>query len=548
MAAHRRNVKEAGLFTSKSVQQMEKLAEKLLDKSVYCFDLSEVPDTNKQDAGYESAIKLKEILDRIKLPLYEDNPDEQAIANEEKEKKAPEKDNPDGQAVETKKVPELKNWRLPNTNIVISEVLKGPRKGEFLFTPQTVSRIDRFYDKIKYLPYKTGALISIDFLDFYESTPGSLLPPKWDRWIPAWSTAMYFNQTVWQWFALFVLPLIAWLAVWSIRRLLKRKSVNQSSIIQTWASVTVTLVAAVAAILVYYILDTHINITGSILTVCNITLFTIFWCLLAWMAFLCGIAVSKTIIASPKIDPDGIHASLIIAAGGFIGTAVAAVLLLYGLSSLGLSLVPLLTGLGVGGLAISLASKSTLENLIGGFMILVDRPYRIGQRIKIKGYIGDVEKIGLRSTRIRLKTGNQAIIPNGMMAQLDVENIGRRPYIRRQIDITITYDTPPEKIEKAVKIIENILDNHEGMDPKFPPRVFFNEFNPESLNIWVNYWYHPPNYWDFTEFNQRVNLQIMREFEKEGIVFAFPTTTTYLTQEGGQALRINFDNDIKSES
>jgi MscS family membrane protein len=77
------------------------------------------------------------------------------------------------------------------------------------------------------------------------------------------------------------------------------------------------------------------------------------------------------------------------------------------------------------------------------------------------------------------------------------------------------------------------------MRPDFPPRVYFNEFNNDSLNILVLYWYHPPDYWGFLAFSQGVNLQIMREFEKEGIQFAFPTSTTYLTQDDEQPLHIS---------
>ena len=78
----------------------------------------------------------------------------------------------------------------------------------------------------------------------------------------------------------------------------------------------------------------------------------------------------------------------------------------------------------------------------------------------------------------------------------DMENIGKRPHIRWLANIGITYDTPPAKVQKAVQIIEDILKDHEGMDPNFPPRVYFNGFNDWSLNIMVIAWYHPPNYWD----------------------------------------------------
>ena len=197
-----------------------------------------------------------------------------------------------------------------------------------------------------------------------------------------------------------------------------------------------------------------------------------------------------------------------------------------------------MTGLGVGGLAVALAARPTLENLIGGFMILIDRPYRVGQRVRVKGYEGIVEKIGFRSTRLRLLTGFQTIIPNEEMARLDIENVDRRPYLRRKMNITITYNTPPDKIEKAVEIVRDLIANHKGMSSERPPKVFFNDLNSDSLNIVVRYWYHHYDLWSFRDFNHTFNLKLMRAFEKEGIEFAFPTSTNYLTQEDGQQFNV----------
>jgi MscS family membrane protein len=117
-----------------------------------------------------------------------------------------------------------------------------------------------------------------------------------------------------------------------------------------------------------------------------------------------------------------------------------------------------------------------------------------------------------------------------------VEHLSRRQNIRRNATITLKIDTPPEKVEKAVDIIRDILEDHEGMDPKRPPRVYYTEFNPDSPNIAVRYWYHPEKLWKAKAFGQKVNLKIMQEFRKEGIKFAFPTTTTYLAQEDEQPL------------
>ncbi len=209
----------------------------------------------------------------------------------------------------------------------------------------------------------------------------------------------------------------------------------------------------------------------------------------------------------------------------------------------GKPLSALLAGLGIGGLALALAAQDTLKNFFGSIMIMLDKPFVVGQRITTGGIDGTVEDIGFRSTRVRTLTGHLVTIPNEKLATDSVENIGRRPSIRRLANITITYDTPPQKVEKAVGIIREILDNHEGMDPDFPPWVYFNEFNDTSLNILMIYWYFPPDYKAYLDFSERVNLEIMRRFEAEGIEFAFPTTTTYLAQDDRRPLHINISSD-----
>ncbi|MBI9104358.1 MAG: mechanosensitive ion channel family protein [Spirochaetales bacterium] len=213
----------------------------------------------------------------------------------------------------------------------------------------------------------------------------------------------------------------------------------------------------------------------------------------------------------------------------------------------GKPLTTLLAGLGIGGLAVALAAQDTLKNFFGSIMIMIDKPFKVGERITGEGYDGTIESIGFRSTRIRTLTGNQVVIPNDKVAQSSIENIGRRQSIRRLTNITITYSTPPEKVELALSIIRGILDNHEGMPQDMPPRVFFNEFNAASLNILVLYWYSPPNYWEFMRFSEEVNLKIMKMFAAEGIEFAFPTYTTYLEQEDGKSLKLDIGDSRLSD-
>ena len=222
---------------------------------------------------------------------------------------------------------------------------------------------------------------------------------------------------------------------------------------------------------------------------------------------------------------------------------VGAIYLLRAIS--GKPLSALLAGLGIGGLAVALAAQDTLKNFFGSLMIMLDKPFAIGQRVTFGGYDGVVEEIGFRSTRVRTLTGHQVTIPNEKVASESVENVGRRPSIRRLANITITYDTPPDKVEKALAIIREILENHEGMEPDYPPRVFFNEFNDASLNLIMLYWYHPPDWAAYMAFSERVNLQIMRAFEAEGIEFAFPTTTNYLSQDERRPLHISISSDTE---
>jgi MscS family membrane protein len=506
------------------------------------------------DIGYERALELKEIFDRIELPPFHLIPDAQAIEHEE----------------EPKKIAEFYRWRVPKTNIVIARVEDGPRKGEYLFTPQTVARLNKFYEKVKDLPHKLDAELSQDFLDFYISTPGRLLPPKWSQWLPAWSNAMYLGETIWQWCAMVVSLILALVLLMVLYRRNRSRAAMLPPAKRRWRWVFFTLVA-VGTMLLLYSAGVQINLTGSVIGVLRSILAPLFWFLLATAALLAANAIAETIIESPKIDPEGIKASYLRALFGVIGFLAALVIFLFGLSRVGVSLIPLVTGLGVGGLAVALAAKPTIGNIIGSFTIFLDKPYRVGQRVKVLGQDGTVESIGLRSTKIRLLTGHLTSIPNDQIANVEIENIGRRPYIRRLLNVNITYDTPPEKITRALEILREILavpeapasettesteelavtagaegeaeqqphPNETINQADFPPRVYFNDLNADSLNILVLYWYHPPDYWNYLEHATWVNIQIMERFKAEGIDFAFPTQTLHMAGDDKRPLTVS---------
>ena len=189
----------------------------------------------------------------------------------------------------------------------------------------------------------------------------------------------------------------------------------------------------------------------------------------------------------------------------------------------------LLAGLGIGGLAFALAAKDMLANLFGSVTIFSDRPFKKGERVKIGGFDGVIEDIGFRSTKLRTLAGHLVTLPNSVVVNEGVENISQRPSIKRVLNVTITYDTPPEKVELAVNILREMLEERTKHFPKKnPPRVYFSDFNAESLNIVVYYWFKPPDWWKYLQFNHEFNMELLTRYNAEGIEFAFPTQTLYV--------------------
>ncbi|MFH1884716.1 MAG: mechanosensitive ion channel family protein [Planctomycetota bacterium] len=200
---------------------------------------------------------------------------------------------------------------------------------------------------------------------------------------------------------------------------------------------------------------------------------------------------------------------------------------------LGTNIKSLLLSAGVGGIAVALAAKDTIANFFGSITIFTDRPFQMGELVKIGEHRGPVEAVGFRSTRIRTLQGHLVTIPNSVITNSCVENIGRRPFIRRTSNITITYDSCHTKAKKAVEIIKEVLAGvpEVNTDPEKPPRVCFSDFNDWSLNIYMSYWVKPPDYWLYHQVNEQVNLEIMKRFETEQIEFAFPTQTLYVKKD-----------------
>ncbi|MCB1184243.1 mechanosensitive ion channel family protein [bacterium] len=202
--------------------------------------------------------------------------------------------------------------------------------------------------------------------------------------------------------------------------------------------------------------------------------------------------------------------------------------------NLGYSVSGLLAGLGIGGLALAMAAKDTLANLFGSIMILVDRPFHVGDWVTFDGGDGVVEEIGLRSTRVRTFAKTVVSIPNQALANATVENHSLMPKRRIKFTVGVTYDSSVDEMRTLVERIEAWLRANEEIDQEFM-LVKFTEFGPSSLDIFVYCFTRTTDWTRHLAVRQDVNLAIMGLVEEMGLSIAFPTRTVHLVNDSRAA-------------
>lgn len=195
--------------------------------------------------------------------------------------------------------------------------------------------------------------------------------------------------------------------------------------------------------------------------------------------------------------------------------------------NMGYSISGLIASLGIGGIAVAMAARDTIANVFGSVMILMDRPFVIGDWIKAGDFEGVVEEIGFRSTRIRTFEKTLVNVPNSLLANMVIDNIDARSVRRIKMRIGLTYSTTPAQMQQAIEGIEAILLNHPGVDQNFK-LVKFDEFADSSLSIFLYYFSANKDWAAYLQVRQEVNMQIMQMLESMQLDFAFPTRTVHL--------------------
>ena len=186
----------------------------------------------------------------------------------------------------------------------------------------------------------------------------------------------------------------------------------------------------------------------------------------------------------------------------------------------------LVAGLGVGGLALALAAKESLENLLASFMIFFDKPFVVGDFVSVKGETGVVEKIGFRSTRIRTLEKSYLTIPNMLMVSDVLDNLSMRTVRRVSFNIGVLYGTTEEQLKSIVDDIQKLVDEHPNTNQD--GEIHFMEFGPSSLDIMVLYYIDTMDWGVYLRIKEEINFKIMNIVSSHGADFAFPTQTIHL--------------------
>ena len=251
-------------------------------------------------------------------------------------------------------------------------------------------------------------------------------------------------------------------------------------------------------------------------------IYSIFWILLRLVDFVGLILMKKAESTENKMDDQLIP--FIIEIGKII-IYIFGIFVIMG-NVFNVNIAALATGLGIGGIALAMASKESLENLLGSFTIFFDQPFTVGDVVTVGTITGTIEKVGFRSTRIRTFDKSLVTVPNKKMIDAELDNLGLRSVRRVKFNIGLTYETSTEQIKSIVNDIQEMINQHEKTNQD--GRVRFQEFGSSSLDIMIVYFVNSPRWEDLINVKEDINFKIMDIVKKHNSEFAFPSTTVYL--------------------
>jgi MscS family membrane protein len=487
-------------------------------KAIRALDISGISPVLIDTVPIERLLQLKEILDRIELPPLADIPDRDAMATRAS-----------------------KRWRIPGTEIDFVLIHDGPRAGEYLVSADTINRLPEFYAKVADLPYKPGPAKELNesyralsggnthtlYEAFLSSPLGlmSLIPFRWMLQLPNWARTPFAGVTAWQWLGLAAGLLVGALFIFASHRVARRLVVLvEDNPRLYWHAVPVPLAISLVAAFLVPFLCVILRIGGTTRIVIDFIQTTAFSFSAAWLSIIGVVILGDLVVSSEHLRRSSLDSQLIRLGARLVGVVVAVVFLMRGADELGFPAYSVLAGLGVGGLAVALAARDSIANLLGSLVIMVEKPFRIGHYIRVGGAEGTVQDVGFRSTRIRTQDNSLISIPNNSVVNATVENLSLRAMRRQRFFVQVTYDTARDKVEELVASINRLILDH-PLTNKTNFQVRFNNFSESSLDILVMFYFDVQDYSVELREREAILLQTMDLMNEIGVAFAFPTRT-----------------------
>lgn len=494
------------IFDTPRVSALKAQALDDLNRAASTLDLSAVAPANRRTVGISSVLLLKEIMDRIALPDPKDIPGV-ASANA-------------GAAPH--------GWTEPGTEIRMTRVEGPDGTPRFLFSGDTVSRLPQFYALVRHLPPRSGS--PIDFYQSFVLGPGLSMPIEFYRYVlelPGWMLVEYHEQAVWQWIGFAILTVVTGFLIFLLLRWEGRRARPLSVVARSARRMIPPLLIIVMLAGYRWLDDNLINLTGDVLADVELVVVVLQALALAVAIVLAFNAVAALIIAMPRVRKESLDASLIRLVLRVIGILVAGYVLSLAASRVGVPLYGIIASLGVGGLALALAVRPTLENFIGGIILYADRPVKVGDFCKFGEKLGTVEAIGLRSTKVRGLDRTLVTVQNAEFAQMSLTNFTRRDSNLMHTTIRLRYETTGEQLSAIIEGIAEMLRADERVKSD-TVRVCLRGFGEYSLNVEIWAYVGSPDWGRFLKIQEDLFMRIIAIVREHGSAFAFPSQTTYL--------------------
>lgn len=486
-----------------------------VDRALQTLDV----EFGANDAGFlqgvEAALHLLEILIRIDLP-------------------------PPVQIPASKLAPEERpaSWTIPKTEIRIVRV--DSEGGEFVgyrFSRETVARLPDFYQRVHAMPVRPDYAKYKGVLDRFRMRPGFAapdfvvsfvqeLPPVWFR--------TFSGEPWWKWTALAAAALAA-LGLFALAYRLASALDRGSPPASGTAALVRPLLAVAAILLVAFLRHVAVDLirlTGARREIVVGALAVASHGAVIWLIFLVAGRVAKAVIRVRDMGVYALDAQLV----RLVSKLVAVLLALYALvnlmETLGVPVAPMLAGLGVGGLAVALAVRPTLENVVAGFVLFGDAPVKVGEFCRFGDKMGTVEAIGLRSVRLRGIDRTVITVPNAEFCQLQLINVTRRDSILLHTKLQLRYETTPDQLRLLLARLRELLIRHPMVSPD-PARVRFIGYGESSLDLEIFAYVRTRDNSDFLAVQEDLNLRIKDVVETCSAGFAFPSQTLYVERSHG---------------